>query len=631
MAVRSLLLACLLAFSSLVVAPTASHATTVPISAADCLARSAENKTDLNGELTGSQGTAATQADRTWDLRDFSQTANPSPTRYPFRLDSAKRACVIGGSVVGNIPRDWPREKWYHGTDTTAEWDGEGYRLSQTADSPWTYQYGSYVENVSDGFDPNGLANGVNHDYLDRVHAKYVRDDCIEVEGEGYSPHSLTVNDSLFDGCFNFLSMRPTGTSHADAGTTEGTLTIDNSLVYVQPQPLSANDCATHPERCVDGKGNHAFFKWSSSAVKDVVVRNTVLRMDQPATASTRAMNFPQGTYENVTLVWTWPEPYTSFASLPPGVTVTKDVGVWDRAKAAWLARTISTDPAAPPAPTNLAPVALAGPDLSVPAGSGLQLRGSVSDDGLPAGSTVSARWESVSGPAAPTLVDPNSASTSASFSTSGTYVLRLTASDGQLSSRDDVTVIVPKAAASVSVQRRVAASTDDSEQARYNGRQDLTSSDLELGYDGQKQQIVGLRFQNVTIPHGAKVTRAYVQFTSRAAGTTSSAVTLRAQASDDAATFRTTTNDVASRPVTAAAASWSPVTWPGAGLSGTDQRTPDLSAVVQQVVDRSGWRSGSSLAMLVDSSRGTRNAWSFDGAASKAPLLVLEYTPPAT
>ncbi|HEX5533597.1 MAG TPA: hypothetical protein VFX33_07645 [Actinomycetales bacterium] len=245
--------------------------------------------------------------------------------------------CVIGGRVVGNIPRDWPRQKWYHGSDTSAQWDGEGYRISQTASSPWTYQYGSYVENVSDGFDPNGQA-GVNHDYLEHVHAKYVRDDCIEVEGSGFSPHSVTVRNSLFDGCFNFLSMRPTGTFHADSGTAEGTFTLEDSLVYVQPQPLSAADCSNNPERCVNGKGNNVFFKWSKDAVKHVVVRNTVLRMDQPATASTRAMHFPAGTYENVTLVWTWPRPYTDYADLPEGVTVTNDVTVWERAKKKWLA-----------------------------------------------------------------------------------------------------------------------------------------------------------------------------------------------------------------------------------------------------------------------------------------------------
>ncbi|HEX5510827.1 MAG TPA: hypothetical protein VFX41_03875 [Actinomycetales bacterium] len=309
--------------------PTAS---TAP-SDNSCMNRPASDVVRLTGGLTGTQGSAELQAKKTWDIRGFRQTTNPRPTRYPFRLDQANGVCVIGGTVIGNIPRDWPREVWYHGTDTTVNWDGEGYRITQTSDSPYTYQYGSYVENVSDGYDPNAQVGSI--DYLDHVHAKYVRDDCIENEEV---PHSMTITDSLFDGCFTFIGMRPTGMTDNIVGTTPGTLEIRNSLIYVQPQPLSTNDCSKYPDRCVNGLGNHTFFKWSSAAVKNVVVRNSVLRMDQPSRDGDSGMKFPAGTYQNVTLVWTWPKPYTDYAPLPPGVTVTNDVEVWNRARDQWLA-----------------------------------------------------------------------------------------------------------------------------------------------------------------------------------------------------------------------------------------------------------------------------------------------------
>lgn len=350
MRLTALLTAPLLVAGALVALASPASAATVtasaaPISPESCLARPASAVSTLSGSLTGSQGSRTAESDRTWDLRGFTHTANPNPTRYPFRLDAAKRACVIGGSVIGNIPRDWPRSAWYHGTDTSADWDGEGYRLTQTADSPWLYQHGSYVENVSDGFDPNGVANGVNHTYLDRVHAKFVRDDCVEVEGDGFTPHSLTITDSLFDGCHNFLSMRPSGTSHADAGTTPGRLTIENSLAWVQPMPLSASDCLNQPTHCPGGLGNHVLFKWSSAAVSEVVVRNTVFRVDQPSAFSIRGMHWPDGTYENVTLVWTWPRPHTDYFQVPPGVSVVNDVRVWDAAKAAWQAGSSASAP----------------------------------------------------------------------------------------------------------------------------------------------------------------------------------------------------------------------------------------------------------------------------------------------
>ena len=70
-------------------------------------------------------------------------------------------------------------------------------------------------------------------------------------------------------------------------------------------------------------------------------------------------------------------------------------------------------------------------------------LEGSASDDGLPSGSTLSVTWTKVSGPGTVTFADPHSAATSATFGGEGEYVLRLTASDGQLSSSDTTNVTV--------------------------------------------------------------------------------------------------------------------------------------------------------------------------------------------
>jgi RHS repeat-associated protein len=93
--------------------------------------------------------------------------------------------------------------------------------------------------------------------------------------------------------------------------------------------------------------------------------------------------------------------------------------------------------------PENHAPAANAGTDQTITLPNTASLNGSFSDDGLPAGSSVTSAWSKVSGPGAVTFGSPNSVLTSATFSTAGTYVLRLTASDSQLSSSDDVQVTV--------------------------------------------------------------------------------------------------------------------------------------------------------------------------------------------
>lgn len=70
-------------------------------------------------------------------------------------------------------------------------------------------------------------------------------------------------------------------------------------------------------------------------------------------------------------------------------------------------------------------------------------LAGSVSDDGLPEDGTLTYSWSQVSGPTPVTIFDPASLTSNVRFFAPGTYVLRLTASDGVASSHDDVTIVV--------------------------------------------------------------------------------------------------------------------------------------------------------------------------------------------
>ena len=97
-----------------------------------------------------------------------------------------------------------------------------------------------------------------------------------------------------------------------------------------------------------------------------------------------------------------------------------------------------------PPPPVNRPPSADAGPDhtITLPTDT-VALEGTASDDGLPAGSTLAVTWTKVSGPGPVTFADADSAATSATFSEPGEYVLKLTASDGQLSSSDTTAITV--------------------------------------------------------------------------------------------------------------------------------------------------------------------------------------------
>ena len=70
----------------------------------------------------------------------------------------------------------------------------------------------------------------------------------------------------------------------------------------------------------------------------------------------------------------------------------------------------------------------------------------------------------------------------------------------------------------------------------------------------------------------------------------------------------------------------WSPVPWTTVGEAGADQRTPDLSSVIQEIVDRPGWSSGNSLVVIITGT-GKRVAESYNGDQNGAPLLHVEYS----
>src|SRR5207244_1007956 len=88
----------------------------------------------------------------------------------------------------------------------------------------------------------------------------------------------------------------------------------------------------------------------------------------------------------------------------------------------------------------NQPPTVNAGPDQSITLPNTATLNGTVTDDGYPTGSTLTITWSKVSGPGTVTFNNASAASTTASFSTSGTYVLRLTANDTEFTISDDPT-----------------------------------------------------------------------------------------------------------------------------------------------------------------------------------------------
>jgi hypothetical protein len=176
-------------------------------------------------------------------------------------------------------------------------------------------------------------------------------------------------------------------------------------------------------------------------------------------------------------------------------------------------------------------------------------------------------------------------------------------------------------APASHHIERRVSTSADDAEEIA-NGSVVLTGLILDMGIP----EINGIRFSNLAIPPGADILGAYVQFTAAADNTEVLSLEIVGEAADDAAPFTGALNDLSSR-LTTSSINWVPPGWV-ADASGAAQQTPDLTLILQEIVDRPGWAQGNAIVLLVTGIAGAdlRRAHSYDGNPQIAPQLVVDY-----
>ncbi len=184
----------------------------------------------------------------------------------------------------------------------------------------------------------------------------------------------------------------------------------------------------------------------------------------------------------------------------------------------------------------------------------------------------------------------------------------------------------IPLATKSV-VDIRVASGNDDVEE-NSSGNMSINSGDLELIYDGNTQ-IVGMRFKGVKIPKGATITNAYIQFKSDEISNQIVKLIFSAEVSANAPAFANTARNISMRPRTSNKVNWTPSLWSKVGATGSSQRTPNLNFIVQEIVNQPDWASGNSLVMIITGSGGKQVAVSFEGSASGAPLLHIEFSMP--
>ncbi|WP_298545586.1 T9SS type A sorting domain-containing protein [uncultured Aquimarina sp.] len=165
----------------------------------------------------------------------------------------------------------------------------------------------------------------------------------------------------------------------------------------------------------------------------------------------------------------------------------------------------------------------------------------------------------------------------------------------------------------------------DDAEES-LNGRIDLNSSDIELVDDRTTTQTVGLRFRNIPVPKNAKITKAYIQLTVDELDSNPCDLIIKGHDTNDAPIFNSQSDfNISSRPTTDSSVNWNPSPWISIGETSENQRTPDIRTIIQEIVNRDGWVSNNSIAIIIQGN-GERTAESYDGSPNQAATLRIEY-----
>jgi hypothetical protein len=178
-----------------------------------------------------------------------------------------------------------------------------------------------------------------------------------------------------------------------------------------------------------------------------------------------------------------------------------------------------------------------------------------------------------------------------------------------------------PSSSTSVTINASISSSYDDASE-ESDGDMDRTDNDLHMG-----SKHAGLRFQSLNIPQGATITGASITFVAEGDKTESTEIQIYAHDTDNAGAFSSSDDDITGRTATSNKVTWEPGSW----TKYTSYTTPDLTDVVQEVVNRTNWSANNNMVFIFKAIDGHRDAYTYDGNTSRVPTLTVTYSTTST
>jgi len=173
---------------------------------------------------------------------------------------------------------------------------------------------------------------------------------------------------------------------------------------------------------------------------------------------------------------------------------------------------------------------------------------------------------------------------------------------------------------------RQMQNGNDDAEATPATTSLVLNGATIIAGNDGVNAKSVGFRFRDSLIPKGVTIKSAKitVEAATSQSGTTVN-LTIAGEDTGDAALFSSYA-DFAGRTRTSATVAWSP----GSQTAGLTYDTPDLTAIIQEIVNRSDYAYGNALVVFIEDNSSSASAYrewtAYDGTPADSAILEVEY-----
>ena len=184
----------------------------------------------------------------------------------------------------------------------------------------------------------------------------------------------------------------------------------------------------------------------------------------------------------------------------------------------------------------------------------------------------------------------------------------------------------------SVSISKPIVDALDDGVQYGIsNGSVNLEGYGIKM-VESWSNQKIGLRFRDLEIPQGATILSASIQFTAKDEdeGVGDCNLDFEGDDSDDAAPFEDENMNFSNRNKTSIEIEWEPDQWLIRDFASDKQKTPDLSGIVQEIVNRSGWEYGNNMAFIIHGN-GLRSSHNFESGFPAVLNMEIEVPIPTT